>query len=81
MEVGTIVRSLKGRDAGYLLCVVGTKEEFVLVADGKERPLEHPKQKNPKHLQAVDGAAPLGHEALRGNHALRKTLNRLTKKG
>ena len=74
-ETGTIVRSLAGRDEGYLLCVVEYEDGYVLVCDGKERPLERPKKKNPKHLEAVE-ADPMTWQ-LRGNHALRKALNKL----
>ena len=74
-ERGEIVKSLAGRDKGYLLCVVGYDEEFVLVCDGKERRLERPKKKNPKHLQAV--SCEKFTWQLRGNHALRKALNKL----
>ena len=76
MEVGTVVRSLAGRDKGYLLCVVGEENGYVLVADGKERPLEHPKRKNPNHLAPLLQLQALTWE-LRGNKALRKALNRL----
>ncbi len=75
MEIGTVVRSTAGRDKGYLLCVVGEESGCILVCDGKERPLNHPKKKNPKHLQTLE--LPLFTWELRGNHALRKALNRL----
>ncbi|MBP3854653.1 MAG: KOW domain-containing RNA-binding protein [Ruminiclostridium sp.] len=47
---GTVVISRAGRDKGYPLAVVGFEDKFVLVADGKERPLSRPKKKNPMHL-------------------------------
>jgi len=72
---GVIVESLAGRDKGYLLCVVGEEAGMVLVCDGKERKLERPKKKNPKHLAKLD-CEPFTWE-LRGNQALRKALNRL----
>ena len=85
MEKGTVVRSIAGRDAGYLLCVVGEAEGLLLLCDGRERPLERPKRKKAKHVMLVGGLEPLGNEALRGNKALRKTLLRagrkLTQKG
>ena len=74
-EHGTVVQSLAGRDKGYLLCVVGYEDGLVLVCDGKERPIERPKKKNPMHLIAT-GAEPITWQ-LRGNHALRKALARL----
>ena len=36
------------------MAVVGEKKGFPLAADGKERPLERPKKKNPKHLQRTN---------------------------
>ena len=75
-EKGTVVKSLAGRDSGYLLAVVGEEDGCVLVADGKERPLERPKKKNPNHLAPLLQLQPLTWE-LRGNKALRKALNSL----
>jgi len=74
MEVGTIVRSTAGRDKGYLLCVVGEESGCVLVCDGKERPLERPKRKNPRHIERTEHPKLIWE--LRGNKALRKALNR-----
>ena len=56
LKTGYVVISKAGRDKGYFMAVVGIDEEkdFVIVADGKERPLERPKRKNPKHLQKTD---------------------------
>ena len=74
---GTVVRSMKGRDAGYLLCVVGEAEGLLLLCDGRERPLERPKRKKAKHVAPVEGVEALTAEALRGNKALHKTLLRI----
>lgn len=55
-ETGYVVISKAGRDKGYYMAVVGIDKEkdLVIVADGKERPLDRPKRKNPKHLQRTD---------------------------
>ena len=50
-EKGTVVVSKAGRDKGYVMVVLDETEGYVIVADGKERPLDRPKRKNPKHLQ------------------------------
>ena len=76
-KTGTVVKSLAGRDKGYLLCVVGEEGGCILVCDGKERPLGRPKKKNPKHVEVMP-LPPLTWE-LRGNNALRKALNRWRK--
>lgn len=53
-EAGNVVISKAGRDKGYFMAVVGEENEMLLVADGKERPLQRPKKKNPKHLQRTN---------------------------
>ena len=52
MEVvkGTLVRACAGRDKGSLFVAVGVSGGFVYICDGKSRPLERPKRKNPKHI-------------------------------
>ena len=75
-DIGTIVQSTAGRDKDYLLCVVGYEGSMVLVADGRERPLQRPKKKNPTHLAPLLQLEPLSWE-MRGNKALRKALNQL----
>ncbi len=47
---GMVVFSRAGRDSGKPMAVTDIKDGFVYVCDGKERPLENPKKKNPKHL-------------------------------
>jgi len=74
-QTGMIVKSLAGRDKGYYLCVVGEEGGCVLVCDGKERPLERPKKKNPMHVEVME--LPILTWELRGNNALRKALNRM----
>lgn len=53
MITGRIVISCAGRDKGRLLAVVGESEGYLLLADGKERRLEKPKLKNPKHISYI----------------------------
>ena len=50
---GTVVLGLCGREKGRRLCVVGLKDGYLLLCDGKERKLECPKRKNPKHVEAL----------------------------
>ncbi|MGN1088853.1 MAG: hypothetical protein ACI4Q6_00500 [Huintestinicola sp.] len=47
---GRIVRSIAGHDKGRFLAVVGTEDDFVFLADGKERKLDAPKKKRLKHI-------------------------------
>ena len=53
-EKGTVVISKAGRDKGCFMAVLDQADGYVIVADGKERPLERPKRKNPRHLQKTN---------------------------
>ena len=57
MQVGKVVKSLKGHDTGRVYLVIATiAEDFVLLADGKYRKLDGPKQKRVKHLEVLGDA-------------------------
>lgn len=75
LERGRVVKSLAGRDSGYLLVIMQADEKSVLVCDGKERPIDRPKSKNIRHVQPVDKI--LTEEQMSTNRALKKAL-RLT---
>ncbi|MCD7841253.1 MAG: KOW domain-containing RNA-binding protein [Lachnospiraceae bacterium] len=56
MKVWTIDKlavSKAGHDKGSLNVVLEETPEYVLLADGRLRTLEHPKKKNPKHVQMI----------------------------
>ena len=72
LKEGSIVRSTAGRDKGRLLVVTAVQTDAVLVCDGKERPLERAKRKNPRHIE--DTGFVLGQKA-ESNRALRKALS------
>ena len=74
-KIGDVVISTAGRDAGYLMCVVGQRDEFPLVCNGKERPVERPKAKNPKHIRSTGRV--LDRQEYKSNKSLKKALNRL----
>lgn len=65
-----IVQSLAGHDEGKLFAVTGAAGDRLLLADGKNRRLENPKCKSPKHVRLVrEGAASIGTD-----REIRKTL-------
>lgn len=72
IQKGTVVLSRKGRDKGYYLAVSGFDGNELYVVDGKERPIERPKKKNPKHVSVTENVLP--DYAFRGNRALKKAL-------
>ena len=52
IEIAHIVMSLNGRDKGKRFIIIGTEEEFSLLADGKGRKIEKPKRKKNKHMKS-----------------------------
>ena len=48
-----IVLSLSGHDKDRLFVITKVEDGFCWVANGKDRPLNHPKRKNPRHLRAT----------------------------
>lgn len=69
---GQIVKSLAGRDKGCLLTVVSADENQIFVCDGKERPLNNPKRKNPRHIESVGMC--ISDNQMASDRALRKAL-------
>ena len=78
-----IVRSVAGRDAGSLFFVLAAEGDFLLLADGKQRRLEHPKRKRRKHVARVGESHSLVAEKIRSsekitNSELRKAIAALS---
>ena len=48
-----VVLSLAGHDTGKLFMVIGGEEGRLLLCDGRNRKLENPKCKSPKHVRFV----------------------------
>lgn len=54
IEVGSVVRSLAGRDQGRLFVVIQEVDsDFVMIANGKLRGMDRLKKKRRKHLKAT----------------------------
>ena len=53
IQKSDIILSTAGRDRGKLFYVIGTEGAYILIANGKERKLEHPKRKKLKHVRRV----------------------------
>ena len=68
-HVGDVVRSKAGRDEGSFLVVVGIEAGYPLLCDGKHRPLQRPKRKNPLHLAGTSRR--LDTQSMETNRALR----------
>ena len=81
MEIAksNIVRSDAGRDKGKLFVVLDVEGEFLLLADGKTRKVEHPKRKKRRHVLFVSAEKTRLSEKITGNEKftnseLRRTL-------
>ena len=53
IAISDIIVSTAGRDQGKLFYVIGTDGVYTLIANGKDRKLEHPKRKKQKHVRFV----------------------------
>ena len=53
-RLGEFVVSIAGHDKGSLFILIGEDGEYLLLADGKSRTVEHPKRKKKKHVRAAE---------------------------
>jgi len=72
---GQVVRSLAGRDKGYLMTVTDYDGTYVYVCDGKERRLSGPKRKNPRHIEKTPWL--LAENRMHSDRGLRNDLREL----
>ena len=71
IEIGSIVRSMAGRDQGRLFVVIQELDsDFVMVANGKLRGMDRLKKKRRKHLKPTGTVI----EELRGRLAQGETV-------
>ena len=53
INISDVVVSKAGRDKEKWFYVIGEDQEFLLLANGKDRPLDKPKRKKRKHVEKV----------------------------
>ena len=75
LEIGTVVKSLKGRDKDKYFCVVCIEDGYVHLCDGKERKLSNPKRKKIKHIEVTQ--AKLQTETLQVDKHINKAIKSL----
>ena len=72
-----IVIALAGRDQGKYFFVIECDGQYVTIADGKSRRLEHPKRKKLKHVRKVFRAdSHVARKLLSGDRVLNSELRR-----
>lgn len=74
---GDLVICKAGREKDRLMCVTATDDKYVYLCDGKERPLDNPKRKNPIHIEKT--SKKLSGDMFLTDRALRKALSREVK--
>ena len=52
-NISDVVKSTAGRDQNELFYVIGADSLYLILANGKDRPLDRPKRKKCKHVQKV----------------------------
>ena len=52
-NISDVVSATAGREQGKLFYVTGADQDFLYLANGKDRTLDKPKQKKRKHVQKV----------------------------
>lgn len=72
MERGCTVVSSAGKDKGRVMAVLRAESDAIWVADGKKRPIEHLKRKNPRHATML--AYRVDEASMATNRELRRAL-------
>lgn len=71
---GELVICNAGREKDRLMCVIEFDGKYVYVCDGKERLLNNPKRKNPKHIVKTNKL--ISEDLFLTDRALRKALSK-----
>ena len=72
LKRGSVVMSSAGKDRGTFLAVLRVEPDGIWIADGRHRPLERPKRKNPRHLAETPFTA--DEASMATNRELRRAL-------
>ena len=77
ISISDVVVSTAGRDQDTLFYVIGEDGLFLLLANGKDRPLDRPKRKKRKHVQKVlRSETRVANNLLTGDKVLNSELRR-----
>ena len=82
IDIGDVVKSIKGRDRGNLYYVLSIQDRFAYLVDGKQRKTDRPKKKNKIHIEKCEMVDMRINEKLKNgeyvsNTDIRKSLSRL----
>ena len=76
-NISDVVVSTAGHDQGEIFYVISTDDQFLYLANGKDRTLDKPKRKKRKHVQKVlRSETRVVEKLLRGDKVLNSELRR-----
>ncbi len=78
LKRGSVVVSSAGKDKGSYLAVLLTDASGLWIADGRRRPLERPKRKNPRHV--TETPFTVDEASMATNRELRRVLTAVKSK-
>ena len=77
ISIADVVISTAGRDQGACFYVIQEEDQYLLLANGKDRPLDKPKRKKRKHVQKVlRSETRVAHKLRAGDKVLNGELRR-----
>ena len=77
MNISDVVVSTAGHDQGEIFYVISTDDQFLYLANGKDRTLDKPKRKKRKHVQKVlRSETRVAQKILSGDKVLNSELRR-----
>ena len=77
LNISDVVVSTAGHDQGELFYVISTDDQFLYLANGKDRTLDKPKRKKRKHVQKVlRSETRVVEKLIRGDKVLNSELRR-----
>ena len=77
LNISDVVVSTAGHDRGEIFYVIATDDQFLYLANGKDRTLDKPKRKKRKHVQKVlRSETRVVEKLIRGDKVLNSELRR-----
>ena len=77
LNISDVVVSTAGHDQGEIFYVIATDDQFLYLANGKDRSLDKPKRKRARHVQKVlRSETRVAAKILEGNKVLNSELRR-----
>lgn len=79
LKRGSIVKAAAGKEKGNFFVVLEFNKDYVIISDGRYRPIEKAKKKNVKHIFPTSTV--LDESCLETNRKIRNAINAFSKVG